>query len=469
MAGIGVADIGFFDFYSCFPIAVANVADALGLAPDDPRKLSVTGGLPYFGGAGNNYSMHAIATMVDRLRQAPGNYGLVGANGGVLSKYSAAVYSTRPAPWQPSLNHAIAAELELVPDEPLTENAEGWATIVSYTIGYDNGQPKFGVILGRTGDGRRFFALTPEGDEQTLAELQHDEVIGRRILVRALGYGNRFAFDPALLARLYPRKPLTLRSEYEFVRVERRGHLLEISINRPEAGNALHPPANEELDQIFGAYFADPDLWVAIITGEGSEAFCTGMDLKYKPDWRGLYAPVTGFAGLTHRTRRDKPVIAAVNGFAMGGGFETVLACDLVVADAGARFALSEVKVGLIAGMGGISRLVEQVPQKIALEAILTGRRIDVEEARLLGLVNRVAAKGEALAAARELAVELVANSPTAIRLSLRYLRDAEQHASVEASLCNPTTALDDLMMSEDMVEGIRAFAEKRPPRWTGR
>ena len=152
---------------------------------------------------------------------------------------------------------------------------------------------------------------------------------------------------------------------------------MEITINRPEVRNCLHPPAHEELAEVFDAYFADPRLWVAIITGAGDKAFCAGNDLIYSTSGKPMHTPLSGFAGLTSRRAMTKPVIAAVNGFALGGGFEIAMACHLVVADESATFALSEVKVGLIAGAGGLIRLPRAVPPKVATELILTGRRID--------------------------------------------------------------------------------------------
>ena len=172
-----------------------------------------------------------------------------------------------------------------------------------------------------------------------------------------------------------------LRDDYEFIKVHRDGHLLEVTINRPDVRNCLHPPAHEELDEVFDAFFADRELWVAIITGEGTKAFCAGNDLVYSASGKPMYVPLNGFAGLTSRRNMHKPVIAAVNGFAMGGGFEIAMACHLVVADEAAKFALSEVKVGLIAGAGGVIRLPRSIPPKVANELILTGRRIGAEEA----------------------------------------------------------------------------------------
>jgi enoyl-CoA hydratase/carnithine racemase len=161
-----------------------------------------------------------------------------------------------------------------------------------------------------------------------------------------------------------------------------------------------------------------------------------------------------------------KPVIAAVNGFAMGGGFEIALACHLVVADEAAQFALSEVKVGLVAGAGGAVRLPRAVPHKVATELILTGRRIGAQEARDLGVVNRVASEGQALYAARQLAAEILDGSPTSVRLSLKLMEQTQGIADTIDAVTAPTDVIDELLTSADAIEGMTAFALKRKPDW---
>jgi acetyl-CoA C-acetyltransferase len=195
VAGIGLDDVATFDLYSCFPIAVFNVCDGCdqgeALAPDDPRGLTLTGGLPYFGGAGNNYSMHAIAETVAAMRSAPGQFGLVGANGGVLSKYSVGVYSTTPGEWAADRSRELQDEITGWPQTPVAEHPDGVATVETYTIRYDAGR-RTGVIVGRLdSDGSRFLANTAEDDDELLAKLIDDEPIGARISVRSLDYGNR--------------------------------------------------------------------------------------------------------------------------------------------------------------------------------------------------------------------------------------------------------------------------------------
>lgn len=468
-AQIDVGDLSFFDLYSCFPIPVFNICDGLGISPQDPRGLTVTGGLPYFGGPGNSYSLHAIASMVEKLRAKPGSYGLVGANGGHMSKYSAGVYSSKPRAFVPCDSRPLQARIDALPAPEVVHEADGPATIESYTVVYGKSGPSHAIVVGRlTQSGGRFLANTHEGDEATLKEMIEKDPLGRAIHVRSFGFGNRFAFSEQRLDELFPAREPRLRDNYEFVKVERRGNVLEVTINRPESRNSLHPPAHEELDEIFDTYFADPTLWVAILTGAGTESFCAGNDLKYSSQ-RPVYLPKNGFAALTSRGNRTKPIIAAVNGFAMGGGLEICLACDLVVADANAKFGLSEVKVGLVAGCGGLIRLPRRIPRAVANEMILTGKRIGAEEAKSLGLVNRVAPTGAALDAARALAAEILEGSPTSVRMSLWIMNDTEKMADELAATRWRHPAIDELMSSEDAMEGPLAFAQKRKPKWKNR
>ncbi len=467
VAGLTLDDIAFFDFYSCFPIAVSNVIDTLGLSPADPRGLTLTGGLPYFGGPGNNYSMHAIAEAVDRARAHPGSYALVSANGGVLSKTSVGIYGTTPTALRRDASARVQRQLDEVPAPGHDPHPCGWATIETYTVSYGR-KAKTGIVIGRLEhDDSRFLALVAPEDTELLELLDGShEPIGQRVYVTALGAGNRVTGTEEKAAQLFPARPPGLRDDYEFVSVHRDGHLLEITINRPEVRNCLHPPSHEELDEVFNAYFADPDLWVAIITGAGDKAFCTGNDLVYSASGKPMYVPLSGFAGITSRRGMTKPVIAAVNGFAMGGGFEIALACHLVVADESAQFALSEVRVGLIAGAGGIVRLPRMIPPKLATELILTGRRIDAAEAQRLGVVSRVAPPGQALQAARDLAAEILSGSPTSVRLSLKLMDETQGVPDTVAAVDAPSEAIDELLTSADMIEGMTAFAMKRTPEW---
>ncbi|MEB3070685.1 acetyl-CoA acetyltransferase [[Mycobacterium] vasticus] len=471
VADLDLSDIGYFDFYSCFPIAVSNITEALGLAHDDPRGLTLTGGLPYFGGAGNNYSMHAIAEAVGRVRAKPGSYALVSANGGVLSKTSVGIYSTTPTELRADDSVGLQSEIDALDSPQHVAHPNGWAVIETYTVVYARGGKKTGIVIGRLDDGGgRFLSQVADSDHELLALLENaEQPIGERIYVTAFGYGNRITRSKEIAESLFPRRTPMLRDDYEFIKVRRDGHLMEVTINRPDVRNCLHPPAHEELDEVFDAFFADRELWVAIITGEGAKAFCAGNDLVYSASGKPMYVPLNGFGGITSRRGMHKPVIAAVNGFAMGGGFEIALASHLVVADESAKFALSEVKVGLIAGAGGVIRLPRAVPAKVATEMILTGRRIGADEAHRLGIVSRIAPEGQALAAARELAAEILDGSPTSVRLSLKLMEQTQGIPDTVAAVTAPTDVVDELLTSADAIEGMMSFAMKRQPEWKNR
>ena len=254
----------------------------------------------------------------------------------------------------------------------------------------------------------------------------------------------------------------------EFSTTARDGHLLIVSLSRPDVLNALHPPANRELAQVFDEFAADPELWVAILTGEG-RGFCAGNDLKYQATGGDMSGqPETGFAGLTNRFDLLKPVIAAVNGVAMGGGFEIALACDLIIASEDATFALPEPRVGLAALAGGIHRLPRQIGVKNAMGMLLTGRRVSAAEGERLGFVNEVVPKGEALAWAKRWAAQILECAPLSVRASKQAAYQGLERGLREA-MAGHYDELRRMVKSEDFVEGPKAFAEKRPPRWRGR
>lgn len=254
----------------------------------------------------------------------------------------------------------------------------------------------------------------------------------------------------------------------EFCIVEKSDHIMTVTINRPERLNALHPPANAELGEVFDDYANDPDMWVAIITGAG-RAFSAGNDLRYQAEG-GKGAPTPrGFGGLTSRFDMNKPVIAAVNGVSMGGGFEIALACDLIIASESARFALPEPKVGLAALAGGLNRLPRQIGSKRALGMILTGRHVEASEGEQLGFVNEVVAPDELMATARRWAEMICECAPLSIRASKDVVYQSLDFASLEDSMAHKYDSVRAMVKSEDFVEGPRAFSEKRPPNWTGR
>jgi len=198
VAGVDVADVAVFDLYSCFPIAVTSVRDALGIAADDPRPLTVTGGLPFFGGAGNNYSMHAIASMVRALRAQPGAYGFVGANGGFLSKYSTGVYSTKPAAWTGFDSADLQAEIDAWPSPAAAPDDAEAGVVETYTIDYGRDAP-YGVLVCRTAAAERFVAAVDAAEAALVETLIRDEPLGAKVVTRREESGRRVVvqLDPA--------------------------------------------------------------------------------------------------------------------------------------------------------------------------------------------------------------------------------------------------------------------------------
>ena len=248
-----------------------------------------------------------------------------------------------------------------------------------------------------------------------------------------------------------------------------RDHAVTVTLNRPDQMNAVNPALAARMGAVVQQLEADPDVWAVVLTGAGSRAFCAGADLKAVAAGQGdhLSTPDGGFAGFVRATR-TKPWIAAVNGFALAGGLEISLACDMIVASDTAAFGLPEVTRGLVASAGGVFRLPQAIPRAIAIELVTTGQRIDAQRAYALGLVNRVVAPDRVLAEAEALAATICANAPIAVRESLAIARVAAGLApqelwnlSVAARERNKATA--------DFREGPRAFVEKRAPKWQGK
>jgi enoyl-CoA hydratase/carnithine racemase len=255
----------------------------------------------------------------------------------------------------------------------------------------------------------------------------------------------------------------------EFCKVERDGRLLIVTINRPEVMNSLHPPANAEMEKVFDDFVADPDLWVAIVTGAGERAFSAGNDLKYTASSGGkVEINPKGFGGITSRFDNPKPLIAAVNGVAMGGGFEIALACDLIVASEGAVFALPEPRVGLAALAGGMHRLPRAIPLKHAMGMLLTGRRVSAREGQALGFVNEVVPAAELMPAAKRWAQQILECAPLSVRASKQSAYDGLDRPLDEA-MTGKYDQVHQMLKSEDFIEGPRAFAQKRPPQWKGK
>jgi enoyl-CoA hydratase/carnithine racemase len=256
--------------------------------------------------------------------------------------------------------------------------------------------------------------------------------------------------------------------QLEFVRYEKRNRIAWVTINRPDVMNALHPPANEELSRVWDDFAVDPETWVAILTGAGDRAFSAGNDLKWTSQHGMPRMPKGGFGGIASRDDLWKPVIAAVNGVALGGGLEIALACDVIVASDNARLGLPEPRVGLMAAAGGVHRLPRHVPIKIAMGMILTGRHVLAAEAFRIGLVNEVVPQAELMAAAERWANEILTCSPLSVQASKQAALQGLAKPVGEA-MAGHYPLVQKLFTSEDVVEGPRAFAEKRKPVWKGR
>lgn len=455
------------ELYSCFPVVPKMALRTLGLDLETTTP-TVAGGLTFFGGPLNNYMTHAVCAMTRQLRAAREEVGLLYGQGGYVNKHHTLVVSARPAPTSLALDYSVQEKAEAArgPVPELLETYQGPATVETYTITYArDGEPLQGVVILRTPTGARTMARVLAVDTESLDLLRSTEgsAVGAAGFVRVDAFG-KLVWE-AGEQRQRPRR---------FAQVEREGPLTIVTIDRAEAMNALHPAANAELAEIFDVFAADPDQWVAILTGAGGKAFSAGNDLKATAVSmaRGepLETPVTGFAGLTARFDLDKPVIAAVEGVAMGGGFEIALACDLIVAGEGAMFALPEPRVGLAALAGGLLRLPQQIGLKQAMGMILTGRRVKAAEGERLGFVNEVVADGEALAAARRWAAQMLECSPMSLRASKQIVQKALDTTVADATVQqNRYPAVRALFRSADVREGPTAFAQKRAPQWKGR
>jgi acetyl-CoA C-acetyltransferase len=416
-SGPGADAVGLVELYSCFPCVPKLARRTLGLSAE--RALSVAGGLTFFGGPGNNYMTHAVTAMVRALRKRDERLGLLYGNGEFLTKHHAAVLSTR-APTSPLRNEDLQPQVDSaygsVP--PLREHYEGPCTIETFSVSYSpKGAPDRGVVIGRAPDGARFLARVNGADSRTLSFLIDgpQEPIGHAGHARDGQDGLiHFTLQPAAAAS--PRALL-------FEKVT--PHIALVTLNRPDRRNAI-------------------------------DGAVTRLMVEY-----------LGFAGFVDAHRR-KPWIAAVRGFAVGGGTEIALACDLIVAGESATFGLPEVKRGLIAAAGGAYRLPRAISPRKAMELILTGATLTAKEAAALHLLNRVTTDAAVLDEAMELACAIAGNAPAAVNESRQLAADTFD--SSDAALGERSRqAIGRLMVGEDAKEGVRAFLEKRPPVWKGR
>ncbi|XVQ16191.1 crotonase/enoyl-CoA hydratase family protein [Spirillospora sp. CA-255316] len=250
------------------------------------------------------------------------------------------------------------------------------------------------------------------------------------------------------------------------VLIDRHDRVLVMTINRPARRNAMTRSAGRVIAEALDLLDGDAELRAGVLTG-AQGTFCAGMDLRRFAEGETASVPGRGFAGLTERPPR-KPLIAAVEGHAVGGGFEAVLACDLVVAARGARFALPEVGRGLVARAGGLLRLPQRIPAAVAMQLVLTGDTLDAAAAHAWGLVNEVVEDGEALGCALELAARIAAQAPLAVQISKQVMVESAGW-SAEDRFARQAALTERVFSSDDAREGARAFTEKRPPRWSGR
>lgn len=256
------------------------------------------------------------------------------------------------------------------------------------------------------------------------------------------------------------------------INVTTQGHVTSIRLNRPEVLNAINPAMHAALEAAFNAYAADPEQRVCIVTGAGERAFCAGSDLKaaQADGYSEKDYPAHGYAGIVERFDLDKPVVAAVNGLALGGGFELALACDIILADERATFGLPEPRVGAVALGGGIHRLARQIGQKQAMGLLLTSRKTSAKEGLSLGFVNAVAPPGGLGALVEQWVEDILAGAPLALQATkqamLRGLGEPDLEAAMRAQAGYP--AWRRWRESADSKEGVAAFVEKRPPVWRG-
>lgn len=256
-------------------------------------------------------------------------------------------------------------------------------------------------------------------------------------------------------------------SEEAAVLSEVRGKVKVMTLNRPDAMNAVNKQLAEELAAAMDEMDSNPDIACGVLTGNG-RGFCAGMDLKDFAAGNFPNTPEGGFAGITERPPK-KPVVAAVEGFALAGGLEVALTCDLIVASEGAKFGIPEAGVGLFAGAGALLRLPRVLPYAVAMRMALTAKPIRAEEALALGMVAEIAPKGEALDKAIEIAEEIAANAPLAVMASKAILREMQGRTEAEFWAYQQEHYFDLVFKSEDGIEGATAFAEKRPPNWQGK
>jgi len=261
---------------------------------------------------------------------------------------------------------------------------------------------------------------------------------------------------------------------YEFISVTQDNHITQITFERPEVMNAIHKPMHDEMQAALDDFATQPDQYICVLAGRGDRAFCAGSDLKAiaaSDDPKMREYPKNGYAGLIERFDLDKPVIAAVDGVALGGGFEIALACDIIIATENSRFGLPEPLVGAVALGGGLHRLARQVGLKKAMGMILSSESVDAMEGEQLGFVNEVVAPYAMEEAIDRWCKKILRGSPHAIRASKATVMRSLDEPSLEEALKNQKDypAFKNWYQSDDRIEGPLAFSEKRKPDWKGR
>lgn len=258
---------------------------------------------------------------------------------------------------------------------------------------------------------------------------------------------------------------------YECIEVSQRGHVCHLLLNRPAALNAITPAMHDELQQAFDDFAASDEQYICVVQGAGERAFCAGSDLKSIAFEGGNKYPRNGYAGLIERYDLAKPIIAAVDGFALGGGFEIALACDLIIATERSSFGLPEPLVGAVALGGGLHRLARQIGLKQAMGMVLTADRVSAEEGYRLGFVNEVVANHELDDTIEQYCAKILRCAPLSIAASKQAIHSGLEEPSLAAAMQNQEhyPAFHKWKRSADAKEGPLAFAEKRKPEWTGK
>ncbi|EFQ83268.1 acetyl-CoA acetyltransferase [Aeromicrobium marinum DSM 15272] len=447
-AGRSIEQIRHVDLYSCFPSAVQIGARELGLPVGDPaRPLSVTGGLTFAGGPGNNYGTHAVASLVPRLRAEPDTFGLSTSVGWFLTKHAVGIFSAQP-PVQPYRDlHPV---VEATPTRTVLAEYEGEAVVEAHTTQFDRDGSPDAVILS---------VVTPAGDRVLVRTRQPEvasagSIAGRRVQVGSTEEVR--LLDESTEVPAAPPLP---------VRTERHGSTLVIVIDRPERRNAVDLRTALLIERAVDLLESDPTLRVGVLTGAGGH-FSAGMDLKAAAAGQFPLTDGRGPLGITGRPP-TKPLVAAVEGAALAGGCELALAADLIVASSTSVFGLPEPKRGLVAAAGGVMRLTQALPRKLAMEMVLTGDPVPAVRLAELGLVNRVVEPGRALEAALELAASIAVNAPMSVRIGKQIVTESPDWTTDEAFDRQSDLAAP-AVFSDDAREGVQAFVEHRDPVWTG-